>query len=531
MLPLLASFAFSFAAAPELTPELLFPPHQLHNHSPSIAQLVNGDLLIAFYRGSGEAEADDVQILGMRKAPGAAAWSEPFVLADTPGFPDLNPVLFVDPQKRLWLFYVTYLDNSTKGVLVSYRVSTQHRDAGAPTWDRSEILPIRPDTFAESFSANLDKIAVDRVDDLKTSEGLQRAYASQREQVASKLGVRLGWMTRTQPIMVGDRMLLGLYHDVFACSLAGWTDNAGKTWGFSAPIQSVYLGGIQPAIAQRKDGTLVALMRDNGKLQYIRQSESTDNGASWSTVIATDIPNPGSSVSLHVLQSGAWLLLCNDAKDNRERLAAYLSDDEGRSWPIRRVIADLKEQHGEAHYPSAIQSADGAIHVTYSHGLPRPTPDTRAETIAYATFDESWVRQGMRGDVLAFPGAEGYGRFTLGGRGGDVYHVTNLDDDGPGSLRQGFWYQEGPRTIVFDVGGTITLKKPIEIREKSHITIAGQTAPGDGITLRDNGLQIKNSTHIIVRYLRIRLGDKNNQGGDQDVITANYCDKIEAVET
>ena len=127
---------------------------------------------------------------------------------------------------------------------------------------------------------------------------------------------------------------------------------------------------------------------------------------------------------------------------------------------------------------------------------------------------------------LAFPGAEGYGRFALGGRGGDVFHVTSLSDDGPGSLREGIRSASGPRTIVFDVSGTIELKTPLTI-EKSFLTIAGQTAPGDGICLKDQTLKIRNASHIIVRYLRIRLGDENKQPDDSpDGITTNDVDHL-----
>ena len=109
---------------------------------------------------------------------------------------------------------------------------------------------------------------------------------------------------------------------------------------------------------------------------------------------------------------------------------------------------------------------------------------------------------------LAFPTAEGFGRFAQGGRGGDVYHVTQLGDDGPGSLREGIRSATGPRTIVFDVSGTILLATPLVV-DKSHLTIAGQTAPGDGICLRDQTFRIRQASHIIVRYLRFRLGDQN----------------------
>jgi pectate lyase len=126
---------------------------------------------------------------------------------------------------------------------------------------------------------------------------------------------------------------------------------------------------------------------------------------------------------------------------------------------------------------------------------------------------------------LAFPGAEGFGRFARGGRGGDVYHVTNLNDAGPGSLREGVRSAIGPRTIVFDVSGTIELKKSL-IVNKSFLTIAGQTAPGDGVCLKDWTFEIKKASHIIVRYLRVRLGDQHKPQGDPDAITTNDVDQV-----
>lgn len=129
--------------------------------------------------------------------------------------------------------------------------------------------------------------------------------------------------------------------------------------------------------------------------------------------------------------------------------------------------------------------------------------------------------------VPAFYGAEGFGKYTKGGRGGEVYLVTTLDDAGPGSLREGIESARAPRTIVFEIGGTIMLESPLIIKEKSHLTIAGQTAPGKGITIRDHQLSIKDSWHIIVRYLRIRLGDENKgENSQQDVMEVNYNDHV-----
>jgi pectate lyase len=122
---------------------------------------------------------------------------------------------------------------------------------------------------------------------------------------------------------------------------------------------------------------------------------------------------------------------------------------------------------------------------------------------------------------LAFPGAEGYGKYTKGGRGGVVYEVMNLDDDGPGSLRAAV-EAEGPRTVVFRVSGTITLESPLRIKNP-YITIAGQTAPGDGICLRKHPLSI-DASEVIVRHIRIRLGDES--GVDTDAVSSRYNENI-----
>src|SRR5712692_6968373 len=106
--------------------------------------------------------------------------------------------------------------------------------------------------------------------------------------------------------------------------------------------------------------------------------------------------------------------------------------------------------------------------------------------------------------IPAFPGAEGFGSTTPGGRGGKVTFVTNLNDSGAGSLRAAC-EAEGPRIVIFRVSGLITLASPITVKSP-YLTIAGQTAPGDGICLRNFTFNI--ATHdVVVRYLRSRLGD------------------------
>lgn len=119
-----------------------------------------------------------------------------------------------------------------------------------------------------------------------------------------------------------------------------------------------------------------------------------------------------------------------------------------------------------------------------------------------------------RGDVwyfrvrhLSFPTAEGYGRFAIGGRGGRVFHVTNLKDSGPGSLREAV-EAKGPRTVVFDVSGLISLKSKLVFKkENEFLTIAGQTAPGKGICIRNYTFGGLGARDTIIRYMRLRLGD------------------------
>lgn len=115
----------------------------------------------------------------------------------------------------------------------------------------------------------------------------------------------------------------------------------------------------------------------------------------------------------------------------------------------------------------------------------------------------------FRINQLAFPGAEGFGRWANGGRGGQVVHVTSLEDDGTeGTLRWALETVTGPRTVVFDVSGIITLNKRITVNEP-YVTIAGQTAPGDGIMVRGN--QISLHSEGITRFIRLRLGSVINE--------------------
>jgi predicted neuraminidase len=388
---------------PFLTSELLFPLEHWHNHASMIVELPGGDLLTCWFHGSGERTADDVKVLGARMKNGATRWSTPFVLADTIGYPDTNATMFLDAKARLWLMWPTILANEWHTALMKYKISTDYRGDGAPRWNSNDVLHITPgDEFAKTVNAEADRWLA-----LPSADARLPAYIDRlKKDAADKLSRRLGWMTRAHPyVLDGKRIIVPLYSDGFSFSLMAISDDEGATWKTSTPL--VGAGNIQPSLARRKDGTLVAYMRDNGPPpKRLMISRSTDRGDTWSRVEDTDRPNPGSGAEVLVLKNGAWVLIYNDLETGRHRLAVSLSDDEGQTWKWTRYLErdpgvtdrSTPPQLGQYHYPSIIQAADGTLHATYSYFAPEAsvTPDAQQrlprKAIKHAHFNEAWVR-------------------------------------------------------------------------------------------------------------------------------------------
>jgi predicted neuraminidase len=389
-------------AAPLHEAELIFAPEHLHNHGSCIVECPKGDLLACWYRGSGERRADDVAVYGARRRRGEKQWSAPFLMADTPGFPDTNPCMFIDPRGRLWLMWQTIIANEWHTALAKYKISSAYSKDGAPTWETSDTLILKPGPeFAEIVSrqCDIDEPLIDKRPEAERERA--RAYlAARRKHAADKYFIRMGWMTRVHPFVLdGGRLIVPLYSDGFDFSIMAISDDWGATWSASEPLVS--FGGVQPSLVRKKDGTLVALMRDNGPPpKRVLKSESKDEGKTWSAVVDLDIPNSGAGLEVIGLASGNWLLINNDTEQGRHRLSVSLSDDEGASWKWSRALEfdSPGPEATTASYPSIIQARDGLLHASYTFTLkgknaqPGPDGKLQGECIKHAQFNEAWIK-------------------------------------------------------------------------------------------------------------------------------------------
>lgn len=367
--------------------QLIFPPEDFHNHSSSIVETPAGDLIACWFHGHGERKDDSLVILGSRKKRGQEHWSPPFLMADNPGLPDQNCTLFIDNDGRLWMFWISSIDNLVRSYFLKYRTSTDFEGDAAPRWTWQDAIFCLPTDAEQAFTEGLAKRvaeihAATELTPERRADYLSRTDAIQAV-VSDKLFQRLGWMPRQPPTMLDEkRMMLGLYSDTFNCAMFAFTEDAGQTWEFSRPLTQ---RGIQPATVRKKNGNLVAFMRDS---PVVRRAESSDGGMNWSEV-PIDILNSGSSVAALALDSGTWILAVNDVADGRHVLTLYLSDDEGETWPVKRALENLKPDMGSGHYPTLIQATDGTIHCTYTH---EDKEKFAGKTIKHVRFNEAWIR-------------------------------------------------------------------------------------------------------------------------------------------
>lgn len=360
---------------------LIFPPQEQHVHGSSVVALPSGDFLAVWFQGSGERKANDVKIMGARLKKGASVWSAPFLMADTPNLPDCNPVVFLNKENKLFLVWIAVQANEWETSILRYKTSTNYAGNGAPKWDWQDNILLNPgDEFHQEVKAKFKELP-----DLHRGWSTYAPTYDEMIIEASKDTKKrtTGWMTRIKPFMYPNgKIILPLYSDGFNFSLAAISEDHGTTWLPSAPI--VGRGPIQPALIQKKDGTLVAYMRDSGDApNFVHTSESKDEGKTWSASTLTDIPNTA-SVEMLNLKDGRWAFLGNIQSDGRYKITLMISTDEGKTWPKKVHLEDLNKGEGSFSYPSLIQTADGLLHITYSHHL-----KDKANSIKYTVLDPS----------------------------------------------------------------------------------------------------------------------------------------------
>ena len=365
LLIFLSLFQFAFSQSKAIVNSMLiFPVQEKHVHASSIVSLPNGDFLAVWFHGSGERTSDDVKLMGARLEKEKSTWSEPFLMADTPNIPDCNPVLFLNSENKLFLVWIAVQANKWEQSILRFRTSTDYLKSRPPIWNWQDNILLKPD---DNFGKEVEKRFKELPDSKNGWAGYAQKYDDMIITVANDATKRsLGWMTRIKPLlMANNRIVLPLYSDGFNMSLMAISEDNGTTWRPSLPV--VGRGPIQPAVVQKKNGNLVALMRDSGdEPSRVQFSESKDKGESWSATTKTAIPNTA-SVELLVLQDGRWAFLGNDIDDGRYRLSLFLSDDEGITWKWKTRLENAEPNKGSFSYPCLIQTKDGLLHITYSY--------------------------------------------------------------------------------------------------------------------------------------------------------------------
>ena len=367
-----------------ITENLIFPLQEKHVHGSSIIECPNGDLLACWFYGSGERRARDVLVQGARLKKNEANWSSIFLMADTPNLPDCNPVLFIDKEDKLWLFWIAVQAEGWQHSVLKYKTSTNYQNGGPPVWDWQDVILLQP---GEKFTTAIQTA----FKELDQESGMWAEYAQTYsrqivEASKDKIKRQTGWMTRIHPLeLPSGRLLLPLYSDGFNLGLTAISDDMGATWRSGGPM--VGYAPIQPTLVRKKDGTIVSYMRDSGDANRVLICQSTDDGETWSPARSSDIPNPGSSLEVIALADGRWVMLYNDTEHGRHSLALALSEDEGLSWPWKRHLEDHPRGEGGYAYPSIIQGKNGLLHMTYSYHV------KAGRSIKYVSVDVDWIKQ------------------------------------------------------------------------------------------------------------------------------------------
>lgn len=309
-------------------------------HCSSVVELPSGDLLACWYAGQDEARPDAAMVTS-RRARGADSWTPAEIIADTPGKPEGNGILFVMPDGVLWLIYGTM-----QGEI----------DGPSGPGVRWVTCDVRCMT--------------------STDEG--RTWSDIR-----MLREQLGMVVRTKPIVTDSgEVIFGVENDD-GYSRFWITGDNGETWDITGPVAGV--PNLHPTIIQRSDGTLLAYLRPDDH-HLIARFESADMGRTWTEAVNTDLPNPHAAIDMVKLRDGRVVLAMNNSPDARTPLTLALSEDEGETWPY---VRDLVHEVGkEFHYPAIIEDSDRMLHVTYTNNR---------VWIGHYRLSPDWITSGSNG--------------------------------------------------------------------------------------------------------------------------------------
>jgi len=300
-------------------------------HCSTIAEAGNGDLLCLWYGGSYES-ADDQSLFLARRTRGERVWQEPQVLIRGPKPLPGNAVLFVDAEKRVWVVWC--------------RMESTRPIGRGQGWDNCRLMIRSSADHGVTWSDDAEFLG----DDLR---------AVPRNPALT--------LANGEMVLPLEAIVDGVEGSVFLIGSAGGT--RWRQGGFTP-------GGSQPAVIQRRDGTLFSLMR---KAPRLTQIESTDGGETWTDAVPSAIRNPDAGISMTRLTNGHLVLVFNDSETLRTPLSIARSTDEGRTW---ETPLHLESNPGEYSYPCVIQTRDGKIHVSYTY---------RRYAIKHVELNEDWL--------------------------------------------------------------------------------------------------------------------------------------------
>jgi len=343
--------------------EALIPTPRRSNHAPSLAVLPSGALVAAWFGGSDEGN-QDVDILVARLDPATGRWSEGVAVTHDPERSDQNPGLFLAAEDELWLLYTSQASRQS-GLEETFNL--QHtavvrrlvsRDGGE-SWEGPETVFDQAGTFARQ---PIQRLAGGRL-------------------------VHAQWLCHDDDTLNGsDQPVLQLSED------------DGASWRRVEVPEAA--GRVHPNAVELAPGRLVALFRDRFA-EAVQISRSEDGGESWSAPVATELPNNNAGLSALRLPSGRLAVVSNEENDPREgavhwpyertRMSIAVSEDEGRSFPVRRIVEPgdgfsgrgNRRSNRRQEYPHAVLDAGGRLHVLYAH-------DSRV-AIKHVVLEEGWI--------------------------------------------------------------------------------------------------------------------------------------------